>query len=155
MAYSTLPSVRSLVLLILFNYFAIFSICSSAVLVSSAIVFDVSCHDVISHEIWSTIRCSSWVTRPGIMLGCPVLGFSHVLLLPSISFSSLARCRSSSFIDSFGCTSSVANNKSSKSFVRMTRCPLVATSSVGTTSTQQSANFSNLVSQCFTRPNSS
>jgi hypothetical protein len=154
-AYSTLPSMRSLVSLIHFKLCHLFCL-FFADLVSSASCFVVSCHKVISREIWFRICCSCWVTLSGMIVGFPLLGFMHILVLPLISFYSLlATYFPRSFIDSSGCSSLLSNSKSSKSLVQMTRCSLVATSFRGTISTWQPATFSNHVSQSVTRPNSS
>jgi hypothetical protein len=153
-AYSKLSSVRSLVSYKIFNAFLIFSISSFADFVSSSNCFVVAYHEVISQEIWSAMSCSSGVIQPGMVVGSLVLWFTNVLSLPLISFFIRARCFSRFLMDSLGCSSSPSKSKFSKSFVRMTRSSLVATSLAETISTQQSAKFSNLVSQSFTRPNS-
>jgi hypothetical protein len=112
---------RSILSLSLFNCLFIFSICSFAYLVSPATCFVLSCHKVISQDIWSTIHCSCWITWPGMIVGSPILGFIYILDLTLISFSSLAICFSSSFIDSFSCSSPLSNSKYSKLLVGMMR----------------------------------
>ncbi len=90
---------RSILSLSLFNYLFIFSICSFAYLVSPATCFVLSCHKVISQDIWSTIHCSCWITWPGMIVGSTVFRFMHALILPLIPFLSVTRCFSLVLVD--------------------------------------------------------